>query len=340
MGGSMSTEERKRSASGNGNGGSSRKSDPNDSGGSVSSSNVSRSQTSDNSITPSHDFEWLQRNKLPKSHGVAYFLPPTDKEVDRYQMQHELLCIAFGKYSPHIAEVLTPGAKVLDVGCGSGEWMCEMAIEFAKVDFVGIDIANIFPISVKPNNCQFKLGNVLDGLPFPDDSFEFVHIRVMALGIKTERWPELLREGFRVLKPGGHLQVMEADPMVYNCGNAKQWFKGVCEMLAARGLDPFVGPKLHVLLSEVGFTSVYRKTRSIPIGWCGYVGKLMLDNTVTAAKAGKATLSGITPVPVNEYDQYIDSIGRACANSNAYCNFYSSWGKKPLLNLASSASNL
>ncbi|RUS22415.1 hypothetical protein BC937DRAFT_89302 [Endogone sp. FLAS-F59071] len=271
---------------------------------------------------PPQDLEWLKGKLLPRSQGVAYFLPPTNKELDRYQMQHELLCLAFGKYVPDVAEVLKPGAK-------------EMAIEFDKVQFLGIDCVNIFPVNVKPSNCEFKLGNVLNGLDVADNSFDFVHIRALILGIRAEAWPYLIKECFRVCKPGGWIQVLECDQMAYNCGNAKEWYKSVVSVLTARGLDPYAATKLHIFLSEAGFTSVYRKMHSIPVGWCGYIGKLMLDNITSAAKAAKMTLASTNPGPDNEYNDFIDYIGRECSNSNAYYNFYAAWGKKPISNTSS-----
>lgn len=41
------------------------------------------------------------------------------------------------------------------------DYIQEMATEFDKVQFLGIDCVNVFPASVKPSNCEFMLGNVV-----------------------------------------------------------------------------------------------------------------------------------------------------------------------------------
>ena len=48
----------------------------------------------------------------------------------------------------------------------------------------------------------------LEGLPFDDESFDFVHLRFVGLGIPETAWENLLEECARVLKKGtGILEV-------------------------------------------------------------------------------------------------------------------------------------
>ena len=56
---------------------------------------------------------------------------------------------------------------------------------------------------------QFIQGNILDGLPFPDASFDFVHQRLLFFAIPTDRWQFLLNELTRVTRPGGWIEVVE-----------------------------------------------------------------------------------------------------------------------------------
>jgi ubiquinone/menaquinone biosynthesis C-methylase UbiE len=50
----------------------------------------------------------------------------------------------------------------------------------------------------------------LDGLPFESDSFDFVHLRFVGLGIPETAWEGLLDECARVLKPNtGILEVSQ-----------------------------------------------------------------------------------------------------------------------------------
>ncbi|KAH7928422.1 hypothetical protein BV22DRAFT_979830, partial [Leucogyrophana mollusca] len=45
--------------------------------------------------------------------------------------------------------------------------------------------------------------NFLEGLPFPNDEFDFVHVKRIARGVPEDKWDDLFEEITRVMKPGG-----------------------------------------------------------------------------------------------------------------------------------------
>jgi len=95
---------------------------------------------------------------------------------------------------------LPMGAKMLDLGCGSGIVTKEFAQRFAK-EYVGVDIVDnrIFPIN-------FKLINGRD-LPFGDNEFDIVLISYVLH--HADDPARLLAESKRVLKPGGQIIIFE-----------------------------------------------------------------------------------------------------------------------------------
>lgn len=76
--------------------------------------------------------------------------------------------------------VETP-ARVLDVACGSGVWVLELASQFPEAEFYGIDFACIYPNTIKPRNTNFSQCDITDpeGLPYPDEHFDYVHMRLV-----------------------------------------------------------------------------------------------------------------------------------------------------------------
>jgi len=82
-----------------------------------------------------------------------------------------------------------------------------MATTYPKAKFTGVDISPIQPSQVKPDNFTFVQANILDGLPFPDDSFDFVFQRLLVASIPKDKWPFVMKELTRILKPGGYLEV-------------------------------------------------------------------------------------------------------------------------------------
>jgi ubiquinone/menaquinone biosynthesis C-methylase UbiE len=91
----------------------------------------------------------------------------------------------------------------------SGTWTFEVATEWPDVVCHGVDISKTYPTTIKPSNTRFTRANVLEGLPFPDNHFDFVFQRFMCIAYTEHQWPQVVRELLRVTKPGGWLEVRE-----------------------------------------------------------------------------------------------------------------------------------
>ena len=96
---------------------------------------------------------------------------------------------------------------IVCISCGAGSWLFDMASEFHDPSFIGIDISAVIPQGIKPQNIEFVQGNILDGLPFEDNTFDFIHQRLLIVGIPSDKWQGLIDEVVRVLKPGGYMEV-------------------------------------------------------------------------------------------------------------------------------------
>lgn len=86
-----------------------------------------------------------------------------------------------------------------------------MAIEHPDAHVTGLDMADMFPTTIRPENVTFQQHNLLDGLPYDDNTFDFVHMRQLIVALRASEWPAILVEIRRVLKPGGLVQLMESD---------------------------------------------------------------------------------------------------------------------------------
>ncbi|CAG8507824.1 3280_t:CDS:2 [Racocetra fulgida] len=84
--------------------------------------------------------------------------------------------------------------------CGSGAWVLEMATEHQRPQFVGVDIAPLYPSEIHPTNVKFRQANVLSGLPFEDETFDFVYMRFMTFAFTINDWERALKEILRVTK--------------------------------------------------------------------------------------------------------------------------------------------
>jgi SAM-dependent methyltransferase len=108
--------------------------------------------------------------------GVPYALPKDLAEVSRLDFQHY---IYRNVLRGNFLVPLTDPTAILDVAAGTGIWGKEMAQQFPQARVVGLDLEDIKASGPIPANYQFVQGNLLDGLPFVANSFDFVHQRLI-----------------------------------------------------------------------------------------------------------------------------------------------------------------
>jgi ubiquinone/menaquinone biosynthesis C-methylase UbiE len=107
-----------------------------------------------------------------------------------------------------VADFVQAGDRVVDIGCGTGNYAIAAAHEGASV--VGVDAAAgmLARARAKAPGIEFIDHDVTRRLPFPDESFD-VAFCLLVLQLISDR-PALLAEVRRVVRPGGALIVSDA----------------------------------------------------------------------------------------------------------------------------------
>lgn len=140
-------------------------------------------------------------------------------EMARLLDQDKMLTEAMGGLFPELVdEELAHIHDVLDIGCGPGGWVNEVARTYPSMQLTGIDISNrmiayaqAYTKVLKLPNAHFLTMNALEPLEFPDASFDLVNIRSAVAYIPTTSWPAFLAECVRVLRPGGMLRLTDGE---------------------------------------------------------------------------------------------------------------------------------
>ncbi|KAL1762531.1 S-adenosyl-L-methionine-dependent methyltransferase [Schizophyllum commune] len=147
------------------------------------------------------------------NYSDIYSLPADDDEYERLDKQHEMFKVIMGKYPPPFDDVMrdnTPGEPkaCLDLGCGSGSWIMEVAREYPNSSCVAVDLVPMQSTTMPPN-CRSEVDDVNLGLEHFYGDFNVVHARLISSGIKD--YHGLIEHISRVLRPGGLLDIMEFD---------------------------------------------------------------------------------------------------------------------------------
>jgi len=146
---------------------------------------------------------------------------------------------------------LPAGARVLDVGCGSGWAARELAQAASNVQATGIDISDEMVRVARESsqdfpNVQFELATA-EQLPFSDDAF--THAFSMESLYYYRNIPKALKEIHRVLKPQG-VFVAVVD-LYWENAPTHQWIDTLKVSVQLLRIEDY-----RALLTEAGFANI------------------------------------------------------------------------------------
>jgi ubiquinone/menaquinone biosynthesis C-methylase UbiE len=210
--------------------------------------------------------------------GLPYALPADGEEVNRLDFQHYMLRFAF---QGNFAAPIDKPASILDVGTGTGRWAMEMAQAFPNANVLGVDVkppaldervSSPYEADVRPPNYTFVPGNLLEGLPFGEQSFDFVHQRLLFTAIPHDRWPSVLQELTRVTRSGGWVELVDSIGLVNGGPNVEQLMNWIRQLSSRRGVDLMDGSRIGDYMR--GAPLVHQSFRRIDLPTGAHGGRL------------------------------------------------------------------
>ncbi|KAG9291707.1 hypothetical protein G9A89_011992 [Geosiphon pyriformis] len=209
-----------------------------------------------------------------------------EQEIDRLQVNHHLSKTMWGSnFAAPIEDLLKKGARVLDVGCGPGTWLFDMASDFPQSQYFGVEISSIFP-DITPFNVKIIKADVLKKLPFKDNDFDYVFVRHLVPFFTSEQWAtKVIPELMRVLKPGGWIELIDAEYMFSQPGPLlNKLGQNVLNLFRDSNLDPMFANKLPAIMKETNrFPRISHDQTVCRLGASGgWLGGMIARNAFTS----------------------------------------------------------
>lgn len=206
---------------------------------------------------------WLEPMPSPEDLAEQY---PTSYYGETGQKFHPLIELGVrfvgGRHVRFLARRVPPGGRVLDVGCGRGILLRELAdrgYETHGFERFASAVRGIDP------RVQVRIGDSLMAANYPDHFFDQVIVWHVLEHIPDPK--DVLREIHRILKPGG--EVVIAVPNFSSLQaqwSGSAWF----HLDLPRHLFHFPHQALRQLMSDCGFepgTTHHFSLRQNPFGW-------------------------------------------------------------------------
>jgi ubiquinone/menaquinone biosynthesis C-methylase UbiE len=200
------------------------------------------------------------------------FITNINQEIIYLLRQHNLL-------AEHLESGLLPAGfntfaaeHILDVACGPGNWVLDVAMAHRDIQVVGIDnnpemieFAQAQALSRRLDNVLFLVADMHSMTAFPDDSFDLVHVRFIANQVYCHAWPSLLQEFRRVCRPQGTICWIEGDVHHTNSLAYKQWYEMINRAMRSTQHIANIAPIMHALLRNSGWWDIEKQVCAIDL---------------------------------------------------------------------------
>jgi ubiquinone/menaquinone biosynthesis C-methylase UbiE len=197
-------------------------------------------------------------------------------EMARLINQERLLTRMMGGVFPEHFD-LSHVSHILDIGCGPGGWVLDVAFENPKINVMGVDIsqpmveyAHAHAEAQGMNNASFKVMNVLEALEFDDNSFDVVNARYTQAFMMKTSWAPVMKEIMRILRPGGTLLLTEGEWSISNSPAFEKMgaMLTLVGTMTGRSFSPDgrhigITPMLGRFLRDAGFVNIQKKAHAL-----------------------------------------------------------------------------
>lgn len=215
------------------------------------------------------------------SENTYVFASEDASELARLSQQNDLFHKTMGGLFPERSN-LDGITHILDIGCGPGGWAVDVAKSYPHTQVIGIDVSNTMLTHAKNeaqmhkvSNVEFINMNALQPLNFLDLQFDLINMRAAVEYIPRANWQALLRECYRITRPGGVLRLIETDKIALTNSYAFERYHYFYTWMLHRrgyGFSPHgwtlgITPVLQTLLRDAGYPHTHIKSYALDFSY-------------------------------------------------------------------------
>jgi len=154
------------------------------------------------------DGDYLTRDDAEQNiHEAIVYAGSTPKNIPQLMNKRSHhLCLMTLEDRLYLAPIGSNPQHVLDVGTGTGIWATDIASEFPNAHVIGTDLTPI-ALETQSDNVSFETDDCCSDWVYPADHFDFIHIRGLFGNIAD--WPQVYKQSFKHLRPGGYIEQVE-----------------------------------------------------------------------------------------------------------------------------------
>lgn len=205
-------------------------------------------------------------------------MPNDEAELTRLNIVHQIYLILLDN-TLTTAPIPPTNPRILDIGTGPGDWAIEMSAAHPTATIIASDLT-VFDSGLGHlglPNVEFQLADARTEWTY-HDPFDLIHLR--GLSGAFQDWDAIYTQAFAHCKPGGYIEVADADPAADTIafsplkrpGNEaeipalRKYTSALLDAAKAAGYPRDLAHLNTDALAAAGFVDVRVLERTIPIG--------------------------------------------------------------------------
>jgi ubiquinone/menaquinone biosynthesis C-methylase UbiE len=234
----------------------------------------------------------------------------------------------------------------LDLACGPGGWVLELAQAYPHLQVTGLDISEAMIAYARLeaqagglDNAHFTTANITTlPLPFPEASFDLVNTRHIEEVIPAASFLPLVQEMVRITRPGGTIRMTGSEWGVTTSAAYEQLMvlllqasERVGISLSADGRNLGIAPRLQRFLHEAGCVNIQERASALDFS-AGAEQQLSGYRDLTVAFAlMQPFLTGVGVTTQDKFEQLYQQLTVEMSEER-FCGLVYTltvWGQKP-----------